>query len=70
MNKREIINEISELIESDPDSVPMSLEVLDILSEDELRSVRENLLKSKANRSKENDKWFDELVSKENGVSK
>ena len=64
MEKREIIEEIAKLIESDPNSTPMNLDILEFMSEEELESIKDSLIKSKASRSEENDKWFDELVSK------
>ncbi len=64
MEKEELIQEIAKLIESDPNAVPLNLTLLDILSYEELVSVKNNLLKSKENRSAENDQWFDELVKK------
>ncbi len=64
MEKEELIQEIAKLIESDPNAVPLNLTLLDILSHEELVSVKNNLLKSKENRSAENDQWFDELVKK------
>jgi len=64
VEKEELIQEIAKLIESDPNAVPLNLTLLDILSYEELVSVKNNLLKSKENRSAENDQWFDELVKK------
>ena len=64
MEKEELIQEIAKLVESDPNAIPLNLTLLDILSYEELVSVKSNLLKSKENRSAENDQWFDELVKK------
>ncbi len=64
MEKEELIQEIAKLVESDPNAIPLNLTLLDILSYEELVSVKNNLLKSKENRSAENDQWFDELVKK------
>jgi len=64
VEKEELIQEIAKLVESDPNAIPLNLTLLDILSYEELVSVKNNLLKSKENRSAENDQWFDELVKK------
>lgn len=60
-NKKELIDEIAKLIESDPTAIPMELSLLDFLSEDDLKSVLKNLYKSKDSRSEQNEEWFKEL---------
>ena len=62
--KEELIREIACLIESDPDAEPMSLDILSFMDEPDLITIREGLLKNKANRPKEHQAWFDELVDK------
>lgn len=59
--KKELIEEIAKMIESDPLSVPMELSVLEFLSEEELKSVLKNLYKSKETRSEQNEQWFQDL---------
>jgi len=63
-DKMALIQEIETLIESDPNAPISSFSMLEFLELDDLVSVREMLLRSKANRSSENDKWFDELCKK------
>ena len=60
-NKKELIEEIAKLIESDPDATPMELSLLEFLSEEDLISVLKNLYKSKESRSEQNEEWFKEL---------
>lgn len=60
-DKTALIQEIEKLIESDPQAPISSFSMLDFLEVSELESVRETLLKSKNNRSAENEKWFDTL---------
>jgi len=60
-SKKELIEEISKLIESDPNAIPMELNMLDFLSEDDLVSVLKNLYRSKDSRSEQNEVWFKEL---------
>lgn len=60
-NKKELIEEIAKLIESDPEAVPMELNMLEFLSQDDLISVLKNLYKSKESRSEQNEEWFQEL---------
>jgi len=60
-NKKELIDEIAKLIESDPTAIPMELSLLDFLSEGDLKSVLKNLYKSKDSRSEQNEEWFKEL---------
>lgn len=62
--KKVLIEAIEKLIESDPSATPTPLALLDLLEIEDLIGVEQSLLKSKANRSKENDKWFDELCKK------
>lgn len=64
VNKKEIIDEIAKLMESDPNATPMEPTVLEFLSEDELVSVLKNLYKSKETRSEQNEEWFQELCNK------
>lgn len=60
--KDKLILEIASLIESDPNATPMSLDILNILSEEELISIKDNLVKAKNNKKEENEKWFDKLA--------
>lgn len=62
--KEELIKEIELLVESDPNAVPTPLEMLNFLELEDLIAIEQSLKKSKANRSKENDVWFDELCKK------
>lgn len=62
--KKELIEEIAKLIESDPNATPMELSILEYLSGEELISILKNLYKSKENRSVENEAWFNELCQK------
>lgn len=64
VNKKELIDEIAKLIESDPEAVPMELSILEFLSEEDLISVLKNLYKSKETRSEQNEEWFQELCDK------
>jgi hypothetical protein len=61
VDKKEIIEEIAKLMESDPNATPMEPTVLEFLSEEELISVLKNLYKSKETRSEQNEEWFQEL---------
>ena len=63
-DKMALIEEIEILIESDPNAPISSFSMLEFLELDDLVSVRETLLRSKMNRSSENDAWFDELCKK------
>lgn len=62
--KEELIAIIEGLVESDPLAQTTSLSLLHLLEMDDLIAIEQSLLKSKANRSKENDVWFDELCKK------
>lgn len=64
-NKEALIKEIERLVESDPLATPTSLEMLGLLDIEDLVGIEQSLLKSKANRSKENDIWFDTLCKKD-----
>ncbi len=63
-DKMAIIKEIEALIESDPNATIGTFSMLEMLEIDELYSIKEMLLRSKTNRSAENEKWFDELCKK------
>ncbi|AHJ14153.1 MULTISPECIES: hypothetical protein [Sulfurospirillum] len=63
-DKMALIHEIELLIESDPNAPISSFSMLEFLELDDLVSMRDALLRSKANRSAENEKWFDELCKK------
>lgn len=65
LDKQDIIKEIERLIESDPIAVIGTFEMMNLLEMDDLISIHKGLLKSKENRSKENDIWFDELCKKD-----
>ena len=60
-DKKEIIEEIAKLMESDPNATPIEPTVLVFLSKEELISVLKNLYKSKETRSEQNEEWFQEL---------
>lgn len=62
--KKELIEEIAKLIESDPNATPMELSILEYLSQEELISILKNLYKSKENRSAENEAWFQKLCER------
>ena len=62
--KAALIRIIEALIESDPLATPTPLCVLHLLEMDDLISIEQSLLASKANRSKENEAWFDTLCQK------
>lgn len=64
LSKEEIIDQIAQLIESDPEAEPMSLDLLGFMDAPDLITIRDGLLKNKANRPKEHEAWFDELVDK------
>lgn len=64
VEKQAIINAIEKLIESDPTAAADSYSMLDFLEMEDLLSMQKMLLKSKENRSIENDIWFDELCKK------
>lgn len=61
MTKEELIKEIAKMVESDPNAEPMELNVLEFLTEEDLKSVLKNLYKSKESRSEQNEDWFKEL---------
>lgn len=63
-DKMALIEEIEKLIESDPNAPISSFSMLEFLEISDLVSMREALLRSKANRSTENDAWFDTLCKK------
>ena len=65
MDKQALIKEIEKLIESDPVANISTFEMMNFLEIDDLVSIHKGLLKSKENRSKENDAWFDELCKKD-----
>jgi hypothetical protein len=63
-DKMALIHEIELLIESDPNAPISSFSMLEFLELDDLVSMRDALIRSKANRSAENEKWFDTLCKK------
>ncbi len=63
-DKQALIETIERLVESDPNASPTPLALLHLLAFEDLVAIEQSLLKSKANRSEENDKWFDELCRK------
>ncbi len=65
MDKQALIKEIEKLIESDSVANISTFEMMNFLEIDDLVSIHKGLLKSKENRSKENDAWFDELCKKD-----
>lgn len=65
-DKQALIQEIETLIESDPNAPISSFSMLELLEISDLTSIRQTLLYSKANRSQENEAWFDELYKKSN----
>ncbi|KIM09830.1 MAG: hypothetical protein KU29_00805 [Sulfurovum sp. FS06-10] len=62
--KQAIILSIEKLVESDPTATPTPLALLHLLEIEDLIGIEQSLLKSKANRSKENEVWFDVLCKK------
>ena len=62
--KNALIAIIEKLVESDPNATPTELSLLHLLELEDLIAMEQSLLKSKANRSKENEAWFDELCKK------
>lgn len=64
VEKKELIEEIAKMIESDENATPMELSILEFMSEEELISILKNLYKSKENRSAENEIWFNELCKR------
>lgn len=62
--KEELIAIIENLVESDPSAQTTPFSTLHLLEMEDLIAIEQSLLKSKANRSKENDAWFDELCKK------
>ncbi len=62
--KQALIESIEKLVESDPSATPSSFALLGFLEIEDLIGIEQSLLKSKANRSKENDIWFDTLCQK------
>ena len=64
ITKEELIATIEYLVESDPLATPTPLSLLHMLELEDLIAIEQSLLKSKANRSKENEAWFDELCRK------
>jgi len=63
--KLALITIIEKLVESDPNATPTPFELLHMLEIEDLIGIEQSLLKSKANRSKENDVWFDTLCKKD-----
>jgi hypothetical protein len=63
-DKQALIESIEKLVESDPSATPTPFELLHMLEIEDLIGIEQSLLKSKANRSKENDVWFDTLCKK------
>ncbi|WP_041963074.1 hypothetical protein [Sulfurospirillum cavolei] len=63
-DKTQLIRDIETLIESDPNAPITSFAMLEFLEIDDLASIKENLLRSKSNRSHENEQWFNELCKK------
>ena len=59
--KEELIAIIEGLVKSDPSAQATPLAMLHLLEMEDLIAIEQSLLKSKANRSKENDAWFDTL---------
>ena len=64
IDKQGLIEEIERLIESDPNAPISSFSLISFLEVSDLLAIKESLLKSKENRTAENEKWFDELCKK------
>lgn len=64
IDKQRLIEEIERLIESDPNAPISSFSLISFLEVSDLLAIKESLLKSKENRSAENEKWFDALCQK------
>ena len=62
--KEELIAIIEGLVESDPYAKSTPLSLLHMLEMEDLIAIEQSLLKSKANRSQENEAWFDKLCKK------
>ncbi|MBE0497302.1 MAG: hypothetical protein IBX45_12860 [Campylobacterales bacterium] len=61
-SKTELAQEIARLIESDPQATPMAYDVLMVMEEADLVTIRDNLERTK--RTRNNEAWYDELVQK------
>ena len=61
-SKTALIEEIAQLIESDPHATPVAYGVLMVMEEMELAAIRDNLQRTK--RTRNNEAWYDELVQK------
>ncbi|MCD8477109.1 MAG: hypothetical protein LRY68_03635 [Sulfurospirillum sp.] len=64
IDKQGLIEEIERLIESDPNAPISSFSLISFLEVGDLLAIKESLLKSKENRSAENEKWFDASCQK------
>lgn len=59
-----LLSEISSLIKADECDKDTDLNVLSFLSEEELLSIKNSLLKSKQQRKEEQESWYEEWVQK------
>ena len=64
MNKNNIIMEIATLLESDCNAVPMDLQLLEILDNEELIKIKSSLVKSKnyRNKKEETEKLLNDIA--------
>ena len=62
MDKNNIIMEISTLLESDSNAVPIDLKSLKILDNEELIKIKSSLAKSKNYRKEESKKWLNDIA--------
>ncbi|NLC27491.1 MAG: hypothetical protein GX780_01810 [Campylobacteraceae bacterium] len=60
LSKQDLIDIIGILVESDPNSTPISYDNLNLMDEETLEKIKANLERTKSNRSHEG--WLDELA--------
>lgn len=63
-DKEEILKEISELLKASENESETPLDVMHFLSFEELVSIRDSLIKRKANRKEEQESWYNEWAQK------
>ncbi len=61
--KDNLILEIASLIESTPNTKPLSLNVLDLLDMEELKKIKSALENSKQNREEELKDWVEDIYN-------
>ena len=60
LTKKEMVEKIANLIESDPNAIPLSYAVLEILDKEELEKILLNLLENK--KSRDFSPFYDEIA--------